>query len=86
MSVDEPSMAWSAALMAVGTIVSRITGLVRVIAMGVALGITGSRLADTFNVSNTLPNIVYELILGGVLTSVFIPLVVDALRNDDDDD
>jgi putative peptidoglycan lipid II flippase len=76
-------MARPAALMAAGTIASRVTGLLRVIAMGVALGISGSRLADTFNVANTLPNIVYELILGGVLTSVFIPLVVDALRQDD---
>lgn len=84
--VEEPSMARPAALMAVGTIVSRVTGLLRVIAMGVALGIAGSRLADTFNVANTLPNVVYELILGGVLTSVFIPLVVDALRSDEDED
>jgi len=76
-------MARPAAVMAAGTIASRLTGLLRVIAMGVALGIGGSRLADTFNVANTLPNIVYELILGGVLTSVFIPLVVEALRQDD---
>jgi len=83
MGTDNEGMARPAALMAVGTIASRLTGLLRVIAMGVALGIGGSRLADTFNVANTLPNIVYELILGGVLTSVFIPLVVDALRKDD---
>ena len=50
--------------------------------MEVALVISGPRLADTFNVVNTLPNVVYELILGGVLTSVFIPLLVDALRHD----
>lgn len=86
MSVEEPGIARPAALMAIGTIASRVTGLLRVIAMGVALGIGGSRLADTFNVANTLPNVVYELILGGVLTSVFIPLVVGALRNDDDED
>ena len=76
-------MARPTALTAAGTVVSRVTGLARTVAMGVALGVAGSRLADTFNVANTLPNIVYELILGGVLTSVFIPLVVDALRSDD---
>jgi putative peptidoglycan lipid II flippase len=69
--------------MAVGTIASRLTGLLRVLAATYALGITETRLADTFNVANTLPNILYELILGGVLSSVFIPIVVEALREDD---
>lgn len=82
-SAPGTGMARRTALTAAGTVVSRITGLARTIAMGAALGVAGSRLADTFNVANTLPNIVYELILGGVLTSVFIPLVVDALRSDD---
>jgi putative peptidoglycan lipid II flippase len=36
--------------------------------------------ADTYNVANTMPNVIYELVLGGVLTSVFIPVVVEELR------
>lgn len=74
------SLGRSAAVMAMGTTLSRITGLGRLVAAAYALGVTESRLADTYNVANTLPNVIYELILGGVLTSVFIPIVVEELR------
>ncbi|HEX6597622.1 MAG TPA: murein biosynthesis integral membrane protein MurJ [Acidimicrobiales bacterium] len=74
------SLGRSAAVMAVGTTVSRITGLGRLVAAAYALGVTESRLADTYNIANTLPNVIYELVLGGVLTSVFIPIVVEELR------
>jgi putative peptidoglycan lipid II flippase len=77
----------SAVVMAVGTTLSRITGLGRLVAMAFALGVTESRLADSYNIANTMPNVIYELILGGVLTSVFIPVLVEELRkrrNDDD--
>ena len=66
--------------MAVGTLLSRLTGLGRLVAMAYALGVTESRLADSYNIANTMPNVIYELILGGVLTSVFIPVVVEELR------
>jgi putative peptidoglycan lipid II flippase len=48
--------------------------------MAFALGVAESRLADSYNVANTLPNVLYELVLGGVLTSVFIPVLVGELR------
>ncbi|HEX8770367.1 MAG TPA: lipid II flippase MurJ, partial [Acidimicrobiales bacterium] len=67
-------------VMATGTALSRITGLGRVIALAFALGVTESRLADSYNIANTMPNVIYELILGGVLTSVFIPVVVQELK------
>ncbi|MGH9278348.1 MAG: murein biosynthesis integral membrane protein MurJ [Acidimicrobiales bacterium] len=70
----------SAAVMAVGTTLSRITGLGRLVAAAFAVGVTESRLADAYNIANTMPNILYELVLGGVLTSVFIPVVVEELR------
>src|SRR5919202_5433373 len=73
-------LARPAAAMAVGTALSRATGLGRVAAMAIALGVAESRLADSYNIANTLPNIVYELVLGGVLTSVFIPVLVEELR------
>lgn len=73
-------LARPAALMAVGTALSRLTGLGRVMALAFALGVAESRLADSYNVANTLPNVLYELALGGVLTSVFIPVVVEELR------
>ncbi|MDQ6928245.1 MAG: murein biosynthesis integral membrane protein MurJ [Actinomycetota bacterium] len=70
----------STVVMATGTALSRITGLGRVIALAFALGVTESRLADSYNIANTMPNVIYELILGGVLTSVFIPVVVQELK------
>jgi putative peptidoglycan lipid II flippase len=70
----------SAAVMAVGTTLSRVTGLARIAAIAYALGVAESRLADTYNIANTLPNVIYELVLGGVLSSVFIPVVVAELR------
>jgi putative peptidoglycan lipid II flippase len=62
--------------MSAGTALSRVTGFLRVSAMAFALGVTESRLADSYNVANNLPNIIYELVLGGVLTSVLVPVFV----------
>jgi putative peptidoglycan lipid II flippase len=76
----------STVVMATGTALSRITGLLRVVALAFALGVTESRLADSYNIANTMPNVVYELILGGVLTSVFIPVIVQELRTRSHDD
>ncbi len=66
--------------MAVGTTLSRLTGLGRIAAVAFALGVTESRLADSYSIANTLPNVIYELVLGGVLSSVFIPVLVAELR------
>jgi putative peptidoglycan lipid II flippase len=70
------------AVMSVGTGLSRITGFLRLAAMAYALGVAESRLADSFNVANTTPNIVYELALGGIISSVFIPVFVHRLEKD----
>ena len=71
------SLARATAVMSIGTVLSRITGLLRVVAIAAALGVAESKLPDTFNLANTAPNIIYELILGGVLTSVFIPVFIE---------
>ncbi|HEY5335930.1 MAG TPA: murein biosynthesis integral membrane protein MurJ, partial [Mycobacteriales bacterium] len=68
--------------MALGTLVSRATGLVRTLVLGAALGVNA--LSDAYNVSNTVPNVVYDLLLGGVLSSVVVPILVRAGREDDD--
>ena len=60
--------------MAVGTTLSRVTGMLRLTATVAALGF--GALSDTYAAANTTPNIVYELVLGGILTSVFIPVFV----------
>ncbi|HEX2025571.1 MAG TPA: lipid II flippase MurJ, partial [Actinomycetota bacterium] len=65
--------------MAVGTTLSRVTGFLRVAAMAFAIGVAESRLADAYSVANNIPNIVYELILGGILTSVFVPVFVQQM-------
>lgn len=69
--------------MSIGTVLSRITGLGRLVAITAALGIVSSgRLTDTYNIGNTAPNIIYELALGGILTSVFVPVFVELLEKE----
>src|SRR4029077_9543057 len=60
----------SAAVMSGGTLLSRVTGLLRVTVTLAALGFTV--VSDGYNAANTTPNIIYELVLGGILTSVFV--------------
>jgi putative peptidoglycan lipid II flippase len=69
--------------MALGTLASRATGFLRLAAVAGALGLAG--VADPYNVANTLPNVVYELLLGGVLTSVVVRPLVQAAKEDADD-
>lgn len=70
--------------MSASTFVSRLTGFVRTWAMGYALGVTA--LADSYDIANNLPNMLFELLAGGVLSSVFIPLFMERLRKDGDED
>ncbi len=79
---DAGSVARNSAMMAVGSIVSRVTGFVRTVAIAAAIG--GAAFADDYNLANTLPNMVYELLLGGVLSSVIVPLLVRARTTDAD--
>jgi putative peptidoglycan lipid II flippase len=73
----------AAGTMAVATLVSRITGLLRTMVLAAAIG-SVTLVGDAYNVANTLPNIVYELLLGGVLASVIVPLLVHAQERDRD--
>jgi putative peptidoglycan lipid II flippase len=76
------SLLRSSGTMAVGTLVSRLTGFVRNAVLIYAIGT--HYLGDAYNLANTLPNIVYNLALGGILTSVVVPLLVNAARRDRD--
>jgi putative peptidoglycan lipid II flippase len=71
-------------IMALGTIISRITGFVRGILIVAVLGTT--LLADTYNVANTMPNILYNLLVGGALTAIFIPQLVRSFDHEDGGD
>ena len=73
-----PSLVRSSGVMALGTLASRVTGLVRSVVLVYALGLKG--LANAYNYANTLPNTVYNLAIGGILTSVIVPLLVSAAR------
>lgn len=80
------SVAQNSAVMAVGSLASRVTGFLRTAAIGAVLGGGGYQLAvaDDYDLANTLPNMVYELLLGGVLASVVVPLLVRARTRDED--
>jgi putative peptidoglycan lipid II flippase len=70
-------------VVAAGTAFSRITGLLRVVALGYVLG--RSSLTDAYKLANETPNIVYELLLGGVLSATLVPLF-STFHEDDDDE
>ncbi|UXY25422.1 murein biosynthesis integral membrane protein MurJ [Streptomyces sp. HUAS TT20] len=72
----------SSALMAAGTLVSRVTGLIRQVLQAAALG-TGL-LATTYNQANTVPTSLYFLLIGGALNSVLVPQLVRARTQDPD--
>jgi putative peptidoglycan lipid II flippase len=78
----QASVARSSAVMAAGTIASRATGFARDI---VLIWATGTAVfADAYNVANTVPNIIYILLVGGALNAVFVPQLVRAMRDDPD--
>jgi putative peptidoglycan lipid II flippase len=76
------SLGGSARSMAVGTAVSRATGFARTAVIAAVVGVEA--VGAAYQVANTTPNIVYELLLGGVLTSVVVPLLVRAAKDDAD--
>jgi len=71
----------ASSIMALGTIASRVTGLIRNLMLAALLGT--AILGDTYNVANTMPNILYNLLIGGALTAVFVPQIVRSLRDSD---
>ena len=81
-ATPRPSLIRSSAGMAAGTLVSRATGFLRTLVLVYAVGVL--RLGNAYNNANTLPNTVYYLMLGGIFTSVVVPLLVRAARRDPD--
>lgn len=69
------------AIVALGTGLSRLTGLLRIIVFGVVIGQTA--LADVYDGANNSPNAVYELLLGGVLSATLVPMFSRMLENDE---
>jgi putative peptidoglycan lipid II flippase len=65
--------------MASGTLVSRLTGVVRIVALAYALGL---HLGDAYNLANNTPNTLYDLLLGGVLASTIVPIFSSRLASE----
>ncbi|MDO3705556.1 murein biosynthesis integral membrane protein MurJ [Micromonospora sp. C28SCA-DRY-2] len=80
--VAEGSAATNSAVMAIGSLVSRGTGFLRTLALTAALG--GALVGDAYTTAQILPGMVYEFLLGGILTSVLIPVLVRRRKADAD--
>ncbi|SDK59566.1 putative peptidoglycan lipid II flippase [Lentzea albidocapillata subsp. violacea] len=80
--MQEPSVARASGSMAIATIVSRVTGLLSKVLLVAVLG--AGWLSDSYQAASTLPTMINELLLGGILTSVAIPLLVRAEKEDGD--
>jgi putative peptidoglycan lipid II flippase len=70
-------------LLASGTMVSRVLGFVKAAVLAAAIGQSASRAADSFALANQLPNNIYALIAGGLLSAVLVPQIVRAATSDD---
>lgn len=80
--MTEQTIARASAWMALGTIVSRVTGLARLglLAWVIGVGVNGS----LFDAANTIPNAMYILVAGGIFNVVLVPQLVRAMKHDDD--
>ena len=77
------SHARASAIIGAGTLVSRLTGLVRSMVLISVVGLTGSEVADAFATANALPTNIYELVAAGVITGIIVPQIVGAARHRD---
>lgn len=75
-------IARASALLASGTLVSRILGFISGVVLAQTLGSYGTG-ANTFALANQLPNNIYAIIAGGLLSAVFVPAIVRASLHDD---
>jgi putative peptidoglycan lipid II flippase len=78
----QPGEARSSAIMAAGTLVSRILGFGKTWMLGAALGL-GSTVNDTFINANNLPNLIFLLVAGGVFNAVLVPQIIKASKAPD---
>ena len=76
------NIAKSSAIMAIGTIASRATGFVRTIVLAAAIGT--QLLGDAYQTAGMVPYMIYDLLIGGLLASVFVPFLVKRRKLDPD--
>ena len=77
-ATDAAAVSWSAAMMSVLVVVSRITGFFRTWGQAYALGVTA--LASAYTVANNMPNQLYELVAGGMIMTAFLPVYMSAKK------
>ena len=80
--VSQGGVGRASAILASGTLVSRLLGFLKVIVFAHIIGQIGN-VPDAFTVANQLPNTVYTIVAGGVLTAVLVPQIVRASLHDD---
>src|SRR5260221_7976779 len=78
---EQPRLMRTGRAMAVATAISRVTGFIRTLTLVAALGL-GGQLLDTYTAANVTPNTIYELVMGGALASVLVPLLVRTATDD----
>jgi putative peptidoglycan lipid II flippase len=78
---EQPRLMRTGRAMAVATAISRVTGFVRTLTLVAALGL-GGQLLDAYTAANVTPNTIYELVMGGALASVLVPLLVRTAADD----
>lgn len=83
VSEGKPSLLRASGSMAIPTLISRITGFLWKLMLAWLIGT--NVINDSFMASNNLPNSVFEFLVGGVLTSVIVPVLVRAQKSDADD-
>ncbi|MBS2962130.1 murein biosynthesis integral membrane protein MurJ [Actinocrinis puniceicyclus] len=76
------SVSRASRIMALGTIVSRVTGMIRQLLLVAALGTAA--LGTGYNIANNVPNTIYLLVIGGAVNSIFVPQLVRAMKDDPD--
>ncbi len=72
----------SSVIMAIGTVFSRLSGFGRTVVLAAALGT--QLLGDAYQTANMVPHAVYNLLIGGLLASVFVPFLVKRKKSDED--
>ena len=83
MADEKVNLGRSAGIVSIATALSRVSGLISILFIAYALGPT--RLQDSYNLANVMPNMIYELIAGGILTSILIPIFISGrLKNETD--
>ncbi|MCW2829836.1 MAG: mviN [Aeromicrobium sp.] len=80
--MTDQGVARASAWMALGTIISRLTGFLRLALLAWVIGVRLD--ADLFDAANTIPNALYILVAGGIFNVVLVPQLVRAMKNDPD--